>query len=56
MIKKNVLGSKYVNISANNISSRCTSSIGTIFTWGADTEQRSLWYTEQELKNQKERI
>jgi hypothetical protein len=39
MTEENVPGSEYVNVSANNISSCCTSSRGTIFTWGADLEQ-----------------
>jgi hypothetical protein len=34
MAEENFPGSEYVNISANNISSR-----GTIFTWGGDFEQ-----------------
>jgi hypothetical protein len=39
MTEENAPGSQYVNVSANNISSWCTSSRGTIFTRGADTEQ-----------------
>jgi hypothetical protein len=39
MTEENVPGSEYVNVSANNISSWCTSSRGTIFTWAADSEQ-----------------
>jgi hypothetical protein len=41
----NVSGSKYVNVPANKISSWYTSSRGTIFIWGADTEQSKvhLW-------------
>jgi hypothetical protein len=39
MIEENVPGSEFVNILANNISSWCTSSRATIFTWGTDTEQ-----------------
>jgi hypothetical protein len=39
MTEESVPGSEYVNVSANNISSWCTSSRGTIFTRGADIEQ-----------------
>jgi hypothetical protein len=39
MIKVNVSRSEYVNVPANNISSWCISSRGTIFTWRADIEQ-----------------
>jgi hypothetical protein len=39
-IEENVPGSEYFNVPAENISSWCTSSRGTIFTWGADIEQR----------------
>jgi hypothetical protein len=52
MIKENVFDSEYMNVPANNISSWCTSSTGTICTRRADTEQNSLWYTEQELEDQ----
>jgi hypothetical protein len=38
-VKENVPGSKYVNVPTDNISSWCTSSRGTMFTWGADIEQ-----------------
>jgi hypothetical protein len=41
MIKENIPGSEYVNVPAN-ISSWCTSSRGTIFTWGADIEQSKV--------------
>jgi hypothetical protein len=36
MIKKNSLGSKYVNVHANNISIWSAPSRRTIFVWGAD--------------------
>jgi hypothetical protein len=39
MIKVKVSGSEYINFPADNISSWCTSSRGTIFTWRADIEQ-----------------
>jgi hypothetical protein len=42
MTEENVPGSKYVNVPADKISSWCTSSKETIFTWGADTEQSEL--------------
>jgi hypothetical protein len=42
MIKKNVSGCEYFNVPANNISIWCTSCRGTIFTWGADSEQIKL--------------
>jgi hypothetical protein len=39
MIKVYVPSSEYVNVLANNISSWCASSRGTIFTWRADIEK-----------------
>jgi hypothetical protein len=39
MVKVSVLGSEYVIVPANNISSWCISRRGTIFTWGADIVQ-----------------
>jgi hypothetical protein len=38
-LRKTVFGSKYINVPANNISSWCTSSRGTIVIRGADIEQ-----------------
>jgi hypothetical protein len=40
--EENVPGSEHVIIPADNISSRCTSCGGTIFTGGADTEQSKI--------------
>jgi hypothetical protein len=42
MIKENMLGSKYVNIPENNISSWSKSSRGTVSAWGAETEQSKV--------------
>jgi hypothetical protein len=42
MIKENALGSEYVRIPANIISSWCKSSRGTIFTRRADIEQSQV--------------
>jgi hypothetical protein len=42
MIKRIFLGSKYVNVPANNISSWSASSRGTISGWGADIEQSKV--------------
>jgi hypothetical protein len=36
MTEENIPGSEYVNVSADSISSWCTSSRGTIFTSGGD--------------------
>jgi hypothetical protein len=42
MTEENVPGSNYVNVLADNISSRCTSSRGIIFKWGEYIEQSKV--------------
>jgi hypothetical protein len=42
MTEEKFPGSKYVNVLADNISSWCTFSRGTIFKWRADIEQSKV--------------
>jgi hypothetical protein len=42
MIKENFFGSKEVNVPADNISSWCKSSGGTIFAWESYIEQSNV--------------
>jgi hypothetical protein len=42
MIKEKILGSEYVNGPGNKISSWCTSTRGTVFTGGAESEQSKV--------------
>jgi hypothetical protein len=42
MVKRNSLGSKYINVHKNNISSWRGSSRREIFTWRVDTEDRNV--------------